>query len=92
MVRYGEGRYHGWMFVYHTITQSHNRQKYCEFCFKHTLIEEVHTIYLSPRSLLTFQTYFNMCPTRPSIPLPPDAVIVCRKGPTSSVLELSVGK
>ena len=39
-----------------------------------------------------FHTNSNMYPTKPITPSPPEAFIVCRNRPTSSVLEFSVGK
>ena len=45
--------------------------------------------------LLMFHTNFNMYPTTPSTPLPPEALIFCRNKPTSSAffrVNLRVGK
>ena len=49
------------------------------------------TYHPSRSTLLTFQTNFNMYPTKPFSPSPPEIFIVCKKRPTSSEPELSAG-
>ena len=77
---------------HHSINNSdHNPNSKNIVNFVSNKLEELPTIYFSPKSLLTFHTNFNMYPTKPFSPSPPEIFIFCKKRPTSSDPELSAG-